>query len=364
MPRKAAFAVATTPGGVPITANNWITMKSHDGDATLESNIDTDAEGLFTFTYAMGGSVSAGRILDPGPIYFVATTDSRTRRASSKSGGAVGPNSLLELPTLFAAWGDGVISGQLDNFAVTYDAAGLDIDIAAGCYLMDGQLVTLPTATDLTVSTANATNPRIDRVILRRVRTAGDTEGKVTLMMKDGTAAASPAAPTLTDDANTLEVSLAQIRVNALATTVASVTDERTYVLTAVEKNPTLQGVTRTEPGATALSTTAASIAALAQSIALVSGVWYTITADADLDVDGTSSVAMIAPFIDGTTNLSDYASAPAQTGHVSLRNVHTRRIIGTGAAVSIGVMAKRSSAATVVNYYTGCLTVTCIPES
>jgi hypothetical protein len=174
----------------------------------------------------------------------------RTRRGSSKSGGAVGPNSLLELPILFGAWtgsaDDGaVIAGQLNTLAVAAVALNVKVTVDTGYANLDGQLVYNGASRTINLAAANATNPRIDRIILERTRTAGDTEGKIVLKVSTGTAAASPAAPALTNDATTLQYSLAQVRVNALSTSVTSVTDERTYALTSVSRNPTLETVAR-----------------------------------------------------------------------------------------------------------------------
>lgn len=354
------------PGGAAVAnQSNIIDVFLATDDSTLTADIDTDADGLWSWTYSPAGSAAAGWTLNPGGIYWTGVYQGYTRKGSSLASGMWGSNSIAELPVLFSAFGDGVVAGALTgDFAVTYDAAGLDVDIAAGKALLDGIIVTNPSSRELNISSAHATHPRIDRIVLELTRTAGETYGKVMLKVVAGTPAASPAAPTLTDDANTLQISLAQIRVNALATTVASVTDERSYSLTAVTNNPSLISVARTAPGATALTTTGTTIAALQHSVTLVNGVYYDISVDVELLVDGTSSVAQIAGFIEGTSNASDYVTAPAQSGILSLRNVHTRTVVGTGVAITAGVLAKRSSSATVVNFYSGITKVTAIPRS
>ena len=72
----------------------------------------------------------------------------------------------------------------------------------------------------------------------------------------------------------------------------------------------------------------------------------------------------MIAPFIDGTGNAADYVSAPAQDELITLSNVHTRRILGAGSSVTCGVLSKKSTSTTTVNYYSGTTLLTAIPES
>jgi hypothetical protein len=356
----------TLPGGSAVAnQSNIIDVFLATNDSTLTADIDTDADGLWSWTYSPAGSAGAGWTLNPGGIYWTGVYAGQTRKGSSLASGMWGPNSIAELPILFSAFGDGVIAGALSgDFAVTYDGAGLDVDIAAGKALVDGILVTNPSSRELTIAAAHATLPRIDRIVLELTRTAGETYGKVVLKRLAGTPASSPSAPSLTDDADTLQVSLAQVRVNAAATTVTSVTDERNYILTAVTNNATLISVARTAPGATALSTTGTTIAALQQSITLVSGVYYDISVDVELLVNGSNAVAQIAGFIEGTSNASDYLSAPAQSGTVALRNVHTRTVLGTGASISAGVLAKRSSTASTVNYYSGVATVMAVPRS
>lgn len=365
MPRTLTDIFRTLPGGAAVAnQNNIIDLFAHDGDTSLTADIDTDADGLWTWTYTPAGSAGAGWTLNPGGIYWTGVYAGQTRTASSLATGLWGGNSIAELPILLSAFGDGVVAGAVSgDFAVTYDGAGLDVDIAAGKALLDGIAVTNPSSRELTIAAAHATLPRIDRIVLELTRTAGDTEGKVMLKVLAGTPAASPAAPALTDSASTLQISLAQVRVNAAATTVTSVTDERAYVLTEIARNPALISVLRTETPAF-VTTTPTSIAALQHSVTLVNGVYYDISVEIDLSVDGGNSVAQIAGFIEGTSNASEYAYPPTTSGYISLRNVHTRTVLGTGASITAGVLIKKSSSATAVAYYSGVTKVMAIPRS
>jgi hypothetical protein len=71
------------------------------------------------------------------------------------------------------------------------------------------------------------TNPRIDRIVLRKDSTSSGRACSV--VIKTGTPAASTAAPGLTNADGIEEISLAQIRINANMTTLtnANITDER-----------------------------------------------------------------------------------------------------------------------------------------
>jgi len=84
---------------------------------------------------------------------------------------------------------------------------------------------------DLTKSlgAADPTNPRIDRIVLRLDTV---TNFKISIEVLAGTPGAVPSAPTLTQDASTYEISLAQVAVAAEATSVsdANITDERAFI--------------------------------------------------------------------------------------------------------------------------------------
>lgn len=77
----------------------------------------------------------------------------------------------------------------------------------------------------LQLDAASTNYPRIDRIVIRYSK----SENKVYLAVRKGTAGSTPAAPDIVRDANTYEISLAQVRINAGATSIAStnITDER-----------------------------------------------------------------------------------------------------------------------------------------
>lgn len=80
---------------------------------------------------------------------------------------------------------------------------------------------------------ADVTNARIDRIILRLDRNVNARYIKA--FVKKGTPATNPQPPALTRNDIVYEISLAQVRINAGATNIASVTDERL--------NPTVAGL-------------------------------------------------------------------------------------------------------------------------
>ena len=121
----------------------------------------------------------------------------------------------------------GVLQDYGDGFRVSA-ISGLSVSIGTGrAYFSDGRWLENDAAVTLTLSAANVTNPRIDRIVLRKDSTSAARACSV--VIKTGTPAASPAAPGLTNADGIEEISLAQIRINANMTTLtnANITDER-----------------------------------------------------------------------------------------------------------------------------------------
>ena len=121
----------------------------------------------------------------------------------------------------------GVLQDYGDGFRVTA-YSGLSVSIGTGrAYFSDGRWLENDAAVTLTLSAANVTNPRIDRIVLRKDSTSAARACSV--VIKTGTPAASPVAPGLTNADGIEEISLAQIRIGANVTTVttANITDER-----------------------------------------------------------------------------------------------------------------------------------------
>jgi microcystin-dependent protein len=124
---------------------------------------------------------------------------------------------------------DGVMDNLLDEFEVFADATGgLNVKVRSGQAWIQGQFVQHTAQETLTLATADASNPRIDRVIIRVDWTANTAA----LDVLTGTPAVTPSAPALTQNAGaSWEYALAQVRVEATATSITAnkVTDERTF---------------------------------------------------------------------------------------------------------------------------------------
>lgn len=122
----------------------------------------------------------------------------------------------------------GILQGTGDG---SYDpvqviaSGGSNVDVKPGAALVNGQIYETDAAVTLTVNANASGNPRIDTVILR----ADYTAQTIRPVLKQGTAAASPVAPTLTQNASIWESPLANIAVaNGFASiTQANITDRR-----------------------------------------------------------------------------------------------------------------------------------------
>ena len=121
---------------------------------------------------------------------------------------------------------DGVVHNDGDELAVSPTVpAAMSVNVGTGMALVQGRYYINSADLTLTVEAADPSYPRIDRVVVR-----ADLVGRtVHAVVKKGTAAASPVAPPLTRTAETWELSLAQVRVEAGATSILSekITDER-----------------------------------------------------------------------------------------------------------------------------------------
>ena len=122
---------------------------------------------------------------------------------------------------------DGIVHNDGAELAVSPSVpAAMSVSVGTGMALIQGRYYINDGDLTLNVEAADPSHPRIDRVVVRLEATPGRT---VHAVVKKGTPATSPVAPTLTRTAETWELSLAQVRVEAGATSIlsAKITDER-----------------------------------------------------------------------------------------------------------------------------------------
>lgn len=105
----------------------------------------------------------------------------------------------------------GVITGSLNQLAVSADGSVLGVSVATGDAFIEGFFYRNDAALAIPLATANATNPRIDTIVVRLDRTANTAVlDKVT-----GTPAATPVAATLSQTDSLYELPLRDVLVPA-----------------------------------------------------------------------------------------------------------------------------------------------------
>jgi hypothetical protein len=112
----------------------------------------------------------------------------------------------------------GVISNYLNTLETYGDSTGMRVKVKSGAAWIEGHYVESSAEEILTIDSSDATNPRIDLAIVRLDRTANT----MALAVLKGTPAASPSAPTVTQNSMTWEIALAQVTVAAMVVTIAA----------------------------------------------------------------------------------------------------------------------------------------------
>jgi len=102
---------------------------------------------------------------------------------------------------------------------------GLVTNVEIGAAFIEGYMYRNTTSINLTHTTGNASFPRIDRVVVRLNRNIANRD--IRIVIKEGAPATTPLAPPLERNELIYELSLAQVRVNAGASVIATVSDER-----------------------------------------------------------------------------------------------------------------------------------------
>ena len=111
---------------------------------------------------------------------------------------------------------------HIDGGLAVTAGTGLSVNVAAGKAFIGKKWIRNDASLTLTISAASASYARIDAVVLRRNNTTRTCQ----IVVKSGTPAASPSAPTMTRNSTTYEMALAYVNVAANATSV-TVTDKR-----------------------------------------------------------------------------------------------------------------------------------------
>lgn len=221
---RLSFEVRDKVSGVGIAGAPAAIKSQSSGDTIPGGNVIADASGLVT--YQQDGS--------PGDVYAEVTIGTEVKRYGSRATGPSGLVQVGELPELLRALLPGVVQGVDASLAVhSTGAANLSVAVGSGLALLQGvsyRQYTNPKTVAL--GAAHPTNPRIDLLVARGDQVSGVT----TLVVKSGTPASVPVAPTVTQSSAIWEEGLAQVRVEAGTLTVdeAKITDVRRFVVTSI----------------------------------------------------------------------------------------------------------------------------------
>ena len=119
---------------------------------------------------------------------------------------------------------NGIFYKAATNLQVS-PGSGLGISVAAGSAWINGYRYENTGALSLPLTTANGSNPRIDRVVVR----LNMISRSIHLAVVDGSPAATPSAPALIRTSDVYELGIADVLIPAAATSVAAnnITDIR-----------------------------------------------------------------------------------------------------------------------------------------
>lgn len=119
---------------------------------------------------------------------------------------------------------NGVFYASATNLQAT-PGNGLAVSVAAGSAWINGYRYENTDDLNLPFTTANGSNPRIDRIVVR----FSQVSRNIQLAVVDGTPAATPAAPALTRTSDVYELGIADVLIPAAATSIATnnITDTR-----------------------------------------------------------------------------------------------------------------------------------------
>lgn len=119
---------------------------------------------------------------------------------------------------------NGVFYASATNLQAT-PGNGLAVSVAAGSAWINGYRYENTDDLNLPLTTANGSNPRIDRIVVR----LSQVSRNIQLAVVDGTPAATPSAPALTRTSDVYELGIADVLIPAAVTSIATnnITDTR-----------------------------------------------------------------------------------------------------------------------------------------
>lgn len=121
----------------------------------------------------------------------------------------------------------GVISNYFNQLEVYADSTGMQAKVKSGAAWIKGHYFESDEEEILPINTADAVNPRIDRIILR----LDWTNNRIELAVLQGVPAVSPIPPGRSQNSSRWEISLARVNVGAGVTTITAsdIKEERNF---------------------------------------------------------------------------------------------------------------------------------------
>lgn len=212
--------VRTIKTGNPVPDGTEVEIRRHVDNSLIATVVTVG--GLYE--YVQDGS--------PGPYYVRVDISDEVHISSSKVVGMSGSVDISGLHLYFRLWRDGYIPNVMEQSSVFSSGAGMQVTVRSGVHLIRGVLYDQPGHVNLAIDAADS-QPRIDTVVIEVMRPgSGDNvEGRTRLVVKKGTPAATPTAPSLTQTSGGVwEHPIANVTVDPAVSSIASnkVTDRRT----------------------------------------------------------------------------------------------------------------------------------------
>lgn len=188
--------------GDPITTGNAV-VRGPDGGELSTVPVD-----------GATGFAEYKRNHQPGVITWEFENADQKKIVSGNAFGQAGTVMPREIERFFLLYGDGTADGLLPSAP-----GGMNVTIGPGNAMNKGVLDPWYTAETYAIAASNPSNPRIDLIVSRLTRT-GVFAGRTVAAVLTGTPAATPAPPTLTQNADTNEVEILRVTVPAGASAI------------------------------------------------------------------------------------------------------------------------------------------------
>jgi hypothetical protein len=213
---------------------------------------------------------------------------------------------------------DGVIKGFLENLLVeAQNPVAMGVIANTGGGFVQGRFYKNDADMTLAIPAADATNPRIDRIVVR-LDLAADKR-TINTVVKAGAPGSAPVAPALQRDATIWELSLAQVYVAAGAVSIGAgnITDERAdtgFCGWAVAPDIELHTHDGTAGEGPKIADTGLAAGAATDTVIGERTVDQTIVPEADNTGPLTAVLSWLANMIKAITGKADWKTAPATT--------------------------------------------------